>query len=264
MIINDIDPTALALGPLEIRWYGALFSGGFVIGYIIMQWLFRRKKYNSEDLDLLLVMIFAGTVIGARLAHCLIYEPDYYLGNPLEILKVWKGGLASHGGALGVFLAVLLFVRWHKYSLLELGDMLAIPIALVCALIRVGNYCNSEILGIPTGSDFGVIFAALGETFPRYPVQLFESAAYFAAFIILFVCYLKKDGRPRGLNTGLLIFLCFTARFFIEPLKLEQADYSTGTAFTVGQLLSVPAMALGLLIIIYAFKKAKKEPGAAS
>ena len=160
MFISTLDPIAFSIGPLSIRWYGILFSFGFIIGYIIMQLFFKKKKYNTEDLDRLLVYVFIGTVIGARLAHCLIYEPDFYFAHPIEIIKIWEGGLASHGGTVGVILAVLYFMhktKW-KYNFLELADMICVPTALVCSMIRIGNFFNSEILGIPTNSDYGVVF----------------------------------------------------------------------------------------------------------
>ena len=226
-----------------------------------MQYMFRSLKYKTEDLDKLLVMIFIGTVIGARLGHCIFYEPDFYLSHPLEILKIWKGGLASHGGTVGVLIMVYIFAKKNKYGLLQLLDMLSVPVALVSTLIRIGNFINSEIVGIETHSTFGVIFARLGENFPRHPAQLYESIAYFITFIILGTIYLCVKRRPNGLIFGLLFVLVFGARILIEPFKVEQADYSTGTVFTVGQYLSVPFILIGLLVILFAYwHNDKKEP----
>lgn len=261
MFISTLDPIAFSIGPLSIRWYGILFSFGFIIGYIIMQLFFKQKKYNTEDLDRLLVYVFIGTVIGARLAHCLIYEPDFYFAHPIEIIKIWEGGLASHGGTVGVILAVLYFMhktKW-KYNFLELADMICVPTALVCSMIRIGNFFNSEILGIPTNSDYGVVFLRLGESFPRHPAQLYEAAAYLAIFILLLAVYLYSKRRPNGLIFGLLFTLAFVARFAIEPFKEEQADYSTNEIFNVGQLLSIPFILLGIAIIVYSFIKNKKK-----
>ena len=258
MYVSTIDPTAFSFGPLSIRWYGLLFSFGFIIGYCIMQLFFKQKKYKTDDLDKLLVYIFVGTVIGARLAHCLIYEPDFYLSNPIEILKIWKGGLASHGGCLGVIIAVLIFLKKNKYNFLELADMLCVPTALVCSMIRIGNFCNAEILGKATNSDYGVIFARIGETFPRHPAQLYEAIAYFAIFVLLLSIYLFVKRRPNGLIFGLLFTLAFIARIAIEPFKVEQADYNTDSIFTVGQYLSLPFVVLGIVIIIISYKKYKK------
>lgn len=252
------DPVAFTIGSVSMRWYGILFALGFVIGYFMMVELFKRAKYNTNDLDRLLVYIFAGTVIGARLGHCFIYEPDFYLSNPLEILKIWRGGLASHGGTVGVLIAFFIFIKRNKqYSFLEIGDMLCIPIAMVCCFIRIGNFMNSEILGKPTGSDFGVVFARLGETFPRYPAQLFEAGSYLLTFVILSICYFKWKNRPRGLIIAMLFFFIYTSRFFIEPLKEEQADYSTGMILNVGQLLSIPFVLGSLLFAWYVCKYQK-------
>ncbi len=254
MIVNTINPVAFSLGFVSVRWYGLMFSIGFVVGYIIMQFLFKRKGYKGDDLDKLLFYIFIGTVLGARLAHCLIYEPDYYLANPIEILKIWQGGLASHGGSIGVFIAIFVFLRKKNYSFFELTDMLCIPIALVCTLIRIGNYCNSEILGKFTESDYGVIFARLGENMPRHPVQLYESCSYFAIFIIISTIYFLYNKRPDGFILGLLLTLVFSFRMLIEPFKEEQADYNVAV-MNVGSLLSIPFVLAGLCIIVYSFYK---------
>lgn len=258
MFIWDGDPVALSLGPVLMRWYGLLFAGGFIIGYFIMYAMFKRAKYNTNDLDRLLIYIFVGTLIGARLGHCLIYEPDIYLSNPIEILKIWKGGLASHGGTIGVVIAFFIFIkRTKKYRFFEIADMLTVPIALVCTFIRIGNFMNSEILGKPTGGDFGVVFARLGEDFPRYPAQLFEAVAYFIIFCVLTWLYFRWKKRPVGFMLGLLLFLIYTARFLIEPFKEEQADYSTNMILNVGQLLSIPFVLGALLLMIVSYLYAK-------
>ncbi|HAR79325.1 MAG TPA: prolipoprotein diacylglyceryl transferase [Succinivibrionaceae bacterium] len=258
MFVSNLDPVAISIGAIQVRWYGLLFAGGFLIGYAIMHWMFKQKAYKTEDLDKMLLLLFIGTVIGARLGHCLIYEPDYFLSHPVEILKVWKGGLASHGGTVGVLLAIAVFVSNRPYTFLEMTDMLSVPVALVSTLIRVGNFINSEILGKATNSDYGVVFARLGEDFPRHPVQIYESVAYFVTFLILGLIYIKWKNRPNGAIFGLLFIFIFGARFFIEPFKVEQADYSTGTIFTVGQYLSIPFILFGILTIVYAKYKARK------
>lgn len=252
LFVSTVDPIAFTLGPLEIRWYGLLFSGGFVIGYFLMQLMFRRRKWNTEDLDRMLVCMFLGTIVGARLGHCLIYEPDYFLSHPVEILKIWKGGLASHGGALGVILVMAWFCKRCHYSFMELGDMMVIPTALVCCLIRLGNFMNSEIVGIPTSGDYGVIFTALGEDFPRHPAQLYEAACYLAIFLLLSALYALWKRRGSGTLFGLFILLVFLSRFLIEYVKVEQADYSTGSALTVGQYLSIPFIIAGAVIMLLA------------
>lgn len=261
MFIWNTDPIAFSVGPLSVHWYGLLFAGGFVIGYFIMTFMFRRKGYNTDDLDRLLVYIFIGTVIGARLGHCLIYDPEFYLSNPAEILKIWKGGLASHGGTLGVFVAFFLFIRSSrkKYSFWEVADMLTVPIALVCTFIRLGNFMNSEILGRPAEGFFTVVFLRLGETFPRYPAQLFEAFAYFAIFLLLCFMYFRKGKKTDGILVCVLIFTVFTARFFIEPLKEEQASYDTGMILNVGQLLSIPFIIASVITAVILKKRQSRK-----
>ncbi len=258
LFVSSLDPVCFSLGPVSVKWYGLLFSGGFIIGYCIMQLLFKAKHYKSEDLDRLFVLLFIATVIGARLGHCLIYAPDYYLSHPIEILKVWNGGLASHGGTLGVLLAIWYFCQKYGYAFFEISDMLSIPTALVCTLIRIGNFFNSEIVGIPTHGNYGVIFTALGENFPRHPAQLYEALSYCVIFILLSLIYRIIRSRPRGLIFGMFITLVFLFRFFIEMVKEEQADYSTDSIFTVGQYLSMPFIIAGILVIIVSCLNARK------
>lgn len=267
MLVWDGDPVAFTLGPLVMRWYGLLFAGGFVLGYFMMTYMFKRARYNTDDLDRLLCYVFAGTIIGARLGHCLIYEPDFYLAHPLEILKIWNGGLASHGGTVGVVLAFFIFIRRsRKYRFFEIADMISVPIALVCTFIRLGNFMNSEILGKPTNSAFGIVFARIGENFARYPAMLFEAASYFVTFVVLSVLYFKWKRRPEGFLLGLLLFMIYTARFLIEPFKEEQADYSTGIALNVGQLLSIPFIlgSLALMVLMVVLDKRRRARAAAA
>ncbi|NMB72552.1 MAG: prolipoprotein diacylglyceryl transferase [Bacteroidales bacterium] len=162
MILNAViwnaNPEIFSLGTLSLRWYGLLFALGFVIGYIIFQNFFKREGISYEYLDKLLVYMAVGTIVGARLGHCFFYDPKYYLSNPLEILEVWKGGLASHGAAIGILLALWLFVRKYKFSYLWLLDRIVITVALAGAFIRTGNLMNSEIYGVATKSTKGFIY----------------------------------------------------------------------------------------------------------
>lgn len=257
MFIVDIDPIAFRIGPLAIRYYGLLFAGGFIIGYFIMQAMFKSLHYKTEDLDKLLVYIFIGTVVGARLGHCLVYEPSFYLSNPIEILKIYEGGLASHGGTLGVILALYLFLRKNKqYKFLELVDMLSIPVALVATMIRIGNFLNAEILGKFYDGPFSVIFVRLHDGgIPRHPVQLYEALCYFGLFIVLSLIYKFYTSRPVGFIFSLLIIVIFGSRMVLEQFKLEQADYSTNIFLNVGQLLSIPFVIAGVVLLVYIFRK---------
>lgn len=254
----NADPVIFHIGSLGIRWYSLMFIIGFTLGWYLFKWFFTREKLPTSLLDPLLMTLIVATIVGARLGHCLIYEPDYFLSHPVEILKIWKGGLASHGGALGVILVMAWFCKRCHYSFMELGDMMVIPTALVCCLIRLGNFMNSEIVGIPTHTDYGVVFTALGEDFPRHPAQLYECACYAAIFIGLLIFWLKTYKAPKraeGLIFGLFITLVFLSRFFVEFVKVEQADYSTGSALTVGQYLSIPFILAGIAVCVYALRR---------
>lgn len=260
MFIHDMDPVAFAIGPVQVRYYGLLFALGFILGYFIMQRMFRLKGYNTADLDALLVYMFVGTVIGARLGHCLFYEPEYYLANPVEILKIYKGGLASHGGALGITLAFFIFQRRHRnYSFLEIADMLMIPIALVATMIRLGNFFNSEIIGTVSDGPFAVVFARLHDNLPRHPVQLYESFTYFMVFIVMCLCYKFYKTRADGFMLALTMILIFASRLFLEQFKTEQADYSTEMFLNVGQLLSLPFILAGVILLVYVQLKHKRS-----
>jgi phosphatidylglycerol:prolipoprotein diacylglycerol transferase len=256
--IWNISPTIFSFGPLELRWYGLLFVGSFFIGLSIMQWIFKREGHPTELLDTLLLYILAGTIIGARLAHCLAYEPTYYLAHPLEILQVWKGGLASHGGTIGVLLAIWIFTKRYSINFWWLLSRIALPTALVATAIRIGNFFNSEILGKPTEVWWAVIFEHV-DNLPRHPVQLYEAFSYLLFFGILLWLYRRLSPTlVTRLFTGLLFFYIFTVRFFLEYTKTKQAAYTLDLPLNTGQLLSIPFMVIGLLWIIWAFKGYKE------
>ena len=244
------DPDLFSIGPLTIRWYGLLFALGFFLGYVIVRWMYRRENKPERDLDPLLIYMLLGTVIGARLGHVLFYDPGYYLSRPLEILKIWQGGLASHGGAIGILIALYLYARKHPgQSFLWLLDRIAVPTALAGALIRLGNLFNSEIVGEPSDLPWAVVFARV-DTLPRHPAQMYESLAYAAVFLLLMAVY-RRVGKetPRGLLLGLFLGAVFTARFFIEFVKVPQAAFGTDLALSMGQWLSLPFIIAGALLL---------------
>ncbi|MCX7797088.1 MAG: prolipoprotein diacylglyceryl transferase [Melioribacter sp.] len=258
MIYWDVSPEIIKIGFLSIRWYGLLFALGFLIGYQIMSFIFKQEKRNVHDLNDLLWYMIWGTIIGARLGHCLFYNPDYYIKHPLEIIQVWKGGLASHGGAVGILIALYFFIKKHpQYSYLWLLDRIAIPTALGGSFIRLGNLFNSEIIGKPTNASWGFIFTAV-DNVPRYPAQLFESIAYFIIFVFLFVYYLRSKRFKNGLLLGLFFTLVFTFRFFVEFIKEDQTYFEQYLPLNMGQLLSIPFIIAGFLLILKKDKKVIK------
>jgi len=255
-------PEIFSIGPIHLRYYSILFVSGFIIGYYIVSWFFKRENLPTNILDTLLYVLLGATLVGARLGHCLFYEPDYYLAHPIEILKVWEGGLASHGGAIAIILAMWWFVakygKQFKFDFLWLMDRIMIPTALAAMLIRLGNLMNSEIYGNPTDSPWGFIFTLKGETVPKHPTQLYEAIAYFAIFIVLIIIY--KTFLPklrRGTLFALFLIGMFSARFFIEFVKEPQVAFEQGMSLNMGQWMSIPFIAGGVLLLIYSIYKGK-------
>jgi phosphatidylglycerol:prolipoprotein diacylglycerol transferase len=217
-------------------------------------------------MDQLLIYIAVGTVIGARLGHCFFYEPDYFLENPLEILKIWKGGLASHGAAFGILLSLWLYVRKYKLSFLWMIDRIVIVVALGGAFIRLGNLFNSEIYGLPTELPWGFEFVRdrlydsnTGELLPTvacHPTQLYEALSYIAIFTVLFIFYRKMHMKVRdGKIFGVFMILLFSARFLIEYVKNDQVAFEAGMQFNMGQLLSLPFILAGVFMIFWTAKR---------
>lgn len=247
----EVSPEIMKLGPFSLRWYGLLFALAFVFGYMILTKVYKREKKSPEDLEQLSIYVILGTVIGARLGHCLFYDPAYYLTNPIEILKVWQGGLASHGAAIGILTALYLFSKKKKdQNMLWILDRLVIVIALGGALIRLGNLFNSEIIGKATEVPWAFIFVRVDEI-PRHPTQLYESLFYFLSFIILYLIYNKKStSLKQGFLFGLFLILIFGFRFFVEFLKENQSAFESSLPINMGQILSIPFVLLGVYFII--------------
>lgn len=275
MIYWDINPDIVRLGPFTIRWYGLLFALGFIIGYQIMTFIFKKENKNVSDLNDLLWYTILGTVIGARLGHCFFYNPSYYLSHPIEIIQIWKGGLASHGAAIGILIALYLFVKKNnQYSYLWLLDRIVITVALGGSFIRLGNLFNSEIIGKPTNASWGFIFVAI-DNIPRHPTQLYESIAYFLIFIFLFICYLRSKSfdkskkilkrlnynllaEKNGFLLGLFLVLVFTFRFFVEFIKEDQTYFEHELPLNMGQILSIPFIFAGIYLLLRKDKKVIK------
>ena len=261
-IVWDFNPEIFSIGNHAIRWYGLMFALAFLTGY----WIFKRYltggKLTSEMVDSLLIYIAVGAIVGARLGHCLFYEPDYFLRHPIQILFVWKGGLASHGGIIGLLLALWLYIRKYKIPFLWIMDRIAIPVALANAFIRIGNFFNSEIYGRPTSLPWGVEFirdrlydSTTGELLPtvaRHPTQLYEALCYILIFIVSFIFYRKRNMEIRdGFIFSVSMIAQFSARFLIEFIKNDQVAFEAGMTLNMGQLLSLPFIITGLGLIIW-------------
>lgn len=255
MILHwSFDPVLFSLGPLTVRWYGLLFVGGFFAGQWLLARMFKAEGVPPQQAERLLMYALLGSIVGARLVHCLFYEPAYYLANPLAILRIWEGGLASHGGMIGLVIGLWLARRGAqpRMSLPWLFDRVTMPAMLAAVSIRIANFLNSEIVGEPTGGAWGVVFEAV-DGVPRHPAQLYEAAAYALILVVLTVVY-RRFARtpPTWLLTGLSLSLAFSARIVIEFFKTPQAAYEAGQAFSVGQWLSVPFALLGLAMVVRA------------
>jgi len=250
----NVDPEIFRVGRFAIRYYGVLWALSFYLGYLIFERFVKKEGLPEGFLDSLTVYMVVGTVLGARLGHCLFYEPDYYLSHPLDILKIWQGGLASHGAAIGIILALYFFSRKQKVSMLYVLDRIVITVALSGFLIRLGNLMNSEIYGTETNLPWGFIFERNKELFPKHPTQLYEAFVYLLIFFVLYLIYAKSHSKPRkGLIFGIFLTAVFGARFLIEFIKEPQVDFEKTMSLNMGQLLSIPFVVAGIGFIAYSY-----------
>ncbi len=259
MFVWDVTPEIFHIGPLPLRWYGLSWLAAFVLGYQILRWMCHREEGTEHDLDSLFFHMLIGAIIGARLGHCMFYRPTHYLANPLDIIAVWKGGvsgLASHGGAIGIIVALYLYVRKHPgRSYLRWADRVALPIALAASLIRLGNFFNSEIYGRVTEVPWAIIFRRVDDL-PRHPTQLYESASYALTFLVLLWAYRRSGATtPPGRLLGLFLALLFSARFLIEFVKVRLSEYGSDMLLSTGQLLSLPLVVAGIILLVYSSRE---------
>jgi len=249
----NADPVAVDLGFIALRWYGLLFGAGFLASFWLVRWAYRREGRNAEDVETLLLWTIVCTIVGARLVHCLAYEPQRYLADPVSILKVWEGGLASHGGMLGIVTALWLHSRRRPdQPFLWLLDRVAVAAALAGGFVRCGNFVNSEIVGEPSDLPWAVVFERV-DPLPRHPAQLYEAAAYFVLFGALLAIYRRRGARtPRGLLVGLFLVLAFGVRIAVETVKVRQEEFGADLPFTMGQVLSVAPVLIGVWLLFRA------------
>ena len=264
----DFDPEIFSIGNHGVRWYGLMIALALLTGYLIFKRYLKGDKLTPEMVDSLLMYIAIAAIVGARLGHCFFYEPEYYLKNPIEILKIWKGGLASHGWAIGILIALWLYYRKYKIPFLWVIDRIVIVVALGAAFIRMGNFFNSEIYGLPTDLPWGVEFVRdrlydsnTGEilpTVPRHPTQIYEALSYLLIFVASFTFFRKKHMVLRdGFMFSITMIALFTARFMIEFVKNDQVAFEAGMSFNMGQLLSLPFILAGIGLLIYTKRNPK-------
>lgn len=259
-IFWNVDPEIFKFGGISLRYYSVLFAIAFLLGYRIISNIYKLEGINDRLMSKLLIYVIVGTIIGARLGHTLFYEFDYYKNHLLEIIlpfKIQNGkleltgyqGLASHGGALGILMAVWLYSRNSKLNMLWILDRLVITVALAGFFIRIGNFFNSEIIGSPSSLPWSVVFAKV-DLVPRHPAQLYEALSYFIFFLVLYYLHKTHGQLKRGILFGLFLLLTFSARIFIEFVKENQVPFENALPLNMGQLLSIPFIIIGICFIV--------------
>ena len=265
------NPEIINIFGISIRYYGLLFAIGLVLCIYILGWIFKKEDIPSENLQKISIYGMIGILVGARLGHCLFYEPEYFLSHPLEMIFPIRflpeggikftgyQGLASHGGVLGLIIALFLYSRKTKQSMINTIDLIAIVAALGGGFIRLANLMNSEIIGAPTKLPWGFIFEQV-DNVPRHPAQLYEAISYFLIFATMMMLYKNKRARfKNGFFFGLVLVLIFVARFFIEFIKENQVDFEDRMTYNMGQILSLPYILLGIGFIIYSIFKTNRS-----
>lgn len=275
MLLNfitwNVDPAFLHLGPLTIRWYGLMWATGIWATLLITTKIFKHEKLPQEWVDKLFMYTVIGAIVGARLGHCLFYEwqllpepvtflgitfnyGNHYLSNPWELLYIWHGGLASHGGALGILIAMILFNKnVSKKGINWIFDRLLIGVCLCGAAIRFGNLMNSEIYGNVTSLPWGFIFVRTGETQPMHPTQIYEMIYCLITFAIMWWMYWKKEAyKQNGLLFGVFLIGVWGSRFVLEFIKMNQEAFESNMPLNMGQWLSLPLIIWGIGLIIRA------------
>lgn len=253
----NVSPEIFSLGPIHVRWYGLMFALGFLFGYNHGEKMFKFENIDLKWLESLFIYLIVATIVGARLGHVLFYGWEYYSQNPIEIFYIWQGGLASHGGVLGIIIAMIIWSRKvSKRSLLWVLDRVVVPSVFVGALIRLGNLMNSEIYGMPTTLPWGFIFERNDETVAKHPTQIYESLSYLFTFAVLMYMYWKTKAKDyQGVLVGVFFIMVFTARFLVEFIKEDQEAFEQGMMLNMGQWLSIPFILTGIVLIVLAIRK---------
>jgi prolipoprotein diacylglyceryl transferase len=261
MLSWDLDPVLFS-GPAPLRWYGLLFSVGIVGGFLLWRWQMVRAGHGEALAARALAYVLVGVIAGGRLGHCFIYEPGRFLAAPLEIFAVWRGGMASHGATAGLLLALLVFARRNALPFAELVDRVSFGAAFAALCVRLGNFCNSEIVGRVTGGGWGVRFVRhdplpLEQIPARHPVQLYEGALALAVLtLLLLVDRRLGEARPRGLLGALFFVAYFGGRLVVERFKEPEGPLPS-LPLTMGQLLSLPLALAGVAWLIVVLRRAR-------
>ena len=261
----NIDPVLLHLGPISLRWYSLLFVSGFIFGWYMVRSFYRREGVDEKLLDPLLYTMLISVIVGARLGHCIFYDPQYYFGSWegfLEVFQPWKGGLASHGGAIGIIIGLLWYV--NKYGKKEgfdffwLADRIVLVVCFAGACIRLGNFFNSEIIGYNTTLPWGIVFDRTGDPNPKHPTMLYEALTYLTMGVVMIWLYRKKlDKLYRGELFGIFLTFCFGMRGLLEFTKAPSVTVFTigDVVINMGHLLSFPFAIAGIAFWIWSVKR---------
>ncbi|MDR1155978.1 MAG: prolipoprotein diacylglyceryl transferase [Bacteroidales bacterium] len=251
----SVDPEFFAVGEWSIRWYAILFVCAFIFGGYAFRELVKHDRIPDRFNEQILTYVILGTIIGARLGHCFFYDPEYFLGHPLEIFATWKGGLSSHGGAFGILVSLYLLARKTKKPYIWILDRAVIVIGVSGFFIRMGNLMNSEIYGIETSLPWGFIFERNNEIVPKHPTQVYEALYYLLTYVILRFVYRKCKNQPHPFFMfGLFLMMVFVFRFCIEFIKNPQESWEAGMKFNMGQLLSIPFIIFGVISLLTSFR----------
>lgn len=267
LFVWDVHPTLFTIGPVEVRYYGLMWALGFIISAYIISNIMKREGYPEKTFDSFFWYALLSTVIGSRLGHCLFYAPGYYLTHPIEILYIHQGGMASHGAAVGLLVGLWLFSRKNKIPYIWSLDRIGILVAISGTLVRIGNFMNSEIFGRPTSLPWGVEFVLSNEWntlykgLPCHPTQLYEALAYLIIFVVFLWLYYRKNLAQRrpGAMFGIFLIALFGIRFLIEFIKNPQEDFEVGMILNMGQLLSIPFIVAGCVLLYRAYRAPEKK-----
>jgi prolipoprotein diacylglyceryl transferase len=251
-VIWDVSPDIFTIPVLNhpIRWYGLSWAAGFLLSQQVMYYIYKKEGRTTKEIDTLTVYMLIAAMGGARLGHVLFYDPINYLKEPLRILAIWEGGLASHGGAVGILIALYFFAKRTNVNYLWIVDRLVIVSALTGCCIRLGNLMNSEMVGLPTTLPWGFVFTRI-DNLPRHPAQLYEAIYCLFLFALLFgLWHQQRTSMKNGFLTGWFLIILFTLRFIDEFLKVNQVAFENDLVLNMGQILSIPFVLAGIAILI--------------
>lgn len=258
-IVWDFNPTLIQLGSFEIRYYALMWMGAFIAGSYIFGKMLKKENLDQSLNDSIFLYAFISCIVGARIGHCMFYDVDHYMANPLQVLNLREGGLASHGAAIGLLIGLYLFSRRYKRDYIWTLDRVTTVIPIGGALIRLGNLANSEIYGTPTDAPWGFIFVRAKETIPMHPTQIYEALIYIALFVVMMYLYFKKDMGVRrpGFLFGIFLIGTFGTRIIVEIIKNPQEAFEATMALNMGQILSIPFTLAGIYLVVKSLKSKK-------